>query len=102
MEHFYFGAPMKFFEEINGIDERSAEFFPWALTSMMAQCNMTGWPMVVHDKLLCNVIDHRSWEEKSGEGVTSQWRITSPKQRAVCPQWQARSPNQFDLSKDRR
>lgn len=103
-ETFYFVAPMRYFLEANGFDERSDFCFAWNVSSVIAQARLLGWELAVEQELSCYMIDHRNWPARpSPLGVESLWRIRGDvKWAEEEPKWQARSPNPFNLEELRR
>ncbi len=101
-ESFYVGFPMDWFEEINGVDERSDHCHTWSYNSMVAQSEMLGYALNVIPEICCHMIDHRVWDHPTdpappGCGGEGMWRITEAQSAPEEPKWQARSPNSFDL-----
>lgn len=106
-ECFYSGFNMSFFEETNGIDERTDHCICWIVSSMKAQAKLLGYKCRVNaSALVAHMIDHREWtggEETRIKGQDSTWRISSWKDTLDGePVWQAVSPNTWNFQQARK
>lgn len=104
-ETFYWGAPIEYFEEINGVDERGDHCHCWPVSSTIAQAKQLGYKLVVDGSIACHMINHRPWdtpEEKNPVGEEGLWRITEKQGIPEEPEWTVPSPNPFDLKASRR
>lgn len=104
-ETFYFGAPLKFFLEINGVDERADHCHCWPVSSKIAQAKLLGYELLVEPSTACHMIDHRPWDspdEPNPVGGEGLWRITHARSAPEEPEWTVPSPNPFNLKEERR
>ena len=99
-EIFYGGAPMEFFDEINGIDERADCSGPLPMFVPMMQAFELGYKFEVDTENYCYMIDHKNWEV----GDPKQWYVM---RRAKdngdygSYRWDIPAPNAFNLRNDR-
>lgn len=93
-EGFYFGGPMRWVEDINGIDERADHCGDYFIRCVVKQAERHGYRLKVNRILNCGVIDHRRWNETPGDG---QWRLRGEPSSGPEPDWRKRSPNPYDL-----
>lgn len=107
LETFYYGADTRFFEEINGLDERADHCHCWPVSSTLAQVKQLSYNIDINQELCCFMIDHRAWDfdckipAPAGCGGEGLWRITHAQSTLEEPKWTVPSPNPFDLVKIR-
>lgn len=103
-EGFYFGGSRLFWEQINGLDERSDHCTVWVLHLMIRQAKFFGWQLVVDKDLPCLMIDHRAWDKSDvhEDKNDSLWRIKYHASTDVMPEWTPRSANAFNFAALRR
>lgn len=99
----YWGGPISFFDDGNGIDERADFCSHYALHAVKAQAKLLGYNLLVDHSLLCYMIDHREWDEGPWSSpVNSQWRMKGvysdvPQE----PVWGAWAANPYCLKSER-
>ena len=101
-ETFYYGCPLDFWLEMNGLDERADHCHCWPVSSHIAQAKLSGWEMYIDPMTCVHMIDHRIWDsemiEPSPWGPESgMWRIDHRTSLEKEPQWEVPSPNPFNL-----
>ncbi len=103
-ETFYYGAPIEFFEQINGLDERADHCHCWPVSSTIAQARLLGYELNVSQEVVCHMVDHRMWDDPEkreeappGCGGEGLWRITHLQSTEQEPEWTVPSPNPLDL-----
>lgn len=106
-ETFYYGAPLEFFLETNGLDERSDHCHCWPVTSTMAHAAKLGYSLEVRDDMVVDMIEHRSWDFEMVEKSpvvhdAGLWRIDEKQSMEKEPDWIIPAPNPFDLRYERR
>jgi len=107
----YFGAPMSFFEEGNGVDEHADSCPQWTLNSLLAQVKANGYRTEIDTTMITHMIDHQEWHEgyvpPVGEIVTSGiqnsvWRSWGElRSLLVEPEWTGWGANPYNLKQER-
>lgn len=100
LETAYWGAPIEFFEEINGVDERTDHSMAWNISSLEFQAKELHYELLFPSELRCNMMDHRVWDsshEKLNAGL-GLWRMPGEVRSLLeIPVWQQPSPNPYSL-----
>ena len=102
-ETFYFGAPLQFLLDTNGVDERADYDHTWSLASQVWQAKKLGYNLEVVQNVCCHIVDHRSWDsenEPNPNGRDGLWRMKG--YSIEQPQWEVPSKNMFDIKELRR
>lgn len=100
LEGFYFSAPIRFWEQINGLDERTDHCTVWVLHVMLEQARFFGWQMMMDKDLGCTMIDHRAWDQSDpmADDHDSLWRIKHHSSTDRMPSWKPRSENPYNFA----
>lgn len=99
-EMFYSGFPMRFFEEINGFDERGDYWSANMYHSIVEQAKLNGYGFHVDIKNVAKLVEHRGWHAFNSDlWHINRWKVKNVKKNI---KWLPRSPNCFNLGKDRR
>ncbi len=99
----YWGCPVSFFDDGNGIDERADFCSQYALYSIKAQALAHNYPLLVDHSLVAHMIDHRQWDNGSWTGPqNSPWRMKGiysdvPQE----PQWTGWGANPYHFRTER-
>ena len=98
----YFGIPIKFFEECNGIDERADFCFNFATRATIAHARALGYSLKVEPSLVCGMIDHHLWPVNGKPSEDSKWVIPGVYSDVpAVPNWTGWGANPFLFSKER-
>lgn len=97
----YWGGPMEFFEQCNGIDERADWCSEWALDCVAVQAAIHNYGLYTARDIICHMIDHRAWHK--GEAMDGLYRTRGELSNVpIKPEWSPWSANPFHLKEVRR
>ena len=101
-ETFYYGCPLEYWLEMNGLDERADHCHCWPVSSHIAQAKLAGWELGIDPSTSCFMIDHRIWDSAMTEPAPispfcGMWRIDHSQSVGEEPKWEVPSPNPFNL-----
>ena len=100
----YWGAPISFFDECNGIDERADFCSQYSLYAVQTHAKAWGYETVVDTTLACLMVRHHDWDTASWYGPhNSEWRMKGvysdvPKE----PVWTGWGANPYNMAVERR
>jgi hypothetical protein len=101
----YWQAPIEFFEQTNGIDERADFCSEWALNSVNHQAKLYDYTTQINRAMVCHMIDHRRWHKNEDGNITQEGTYVTRGQFADIPvepewSWWSANPYNFKVLRD--
>ena len=102
-ETFYWGCPIEFLLETNGLDERADHCHCWPVDSTIAHAKQLGWHLLRRVETACHMIDHRIWDTEMKDAPPpslshcGMWRIDHQISSPEDFEWVVPAPNPFNL-----